>query len=270
MQSRRDVALGTDTLGSIRIPAAYCGVYGLKPTHGAVSNDGLVFLGRRFDCIGPLARSLTALERVWEVIGPGGGDERSFAGLVTPEGLAGVEVQAGVLAAYTKALDAIGLPQAGLTLPTDPTSIRMAALAEVGRELAADLGDARVARAADISPELHFVIGALEQIPLASALLDETRAALAEVLGDNRVLVMPTAPQAAFQHTDRPPATQADFTSLANVAGLPALAVPAGVDGDGMPVGVQFVGPAGSESRLIALARRIEPKLGGAVPLPRD
>lgn len=265
-----DVALGTDTLGSIRIPAAYCGVYGLKPTHGAVSNDGLVFLGRRFDCIGPLARSLTALERVWDVIGPGGEDQRPFAGLVTLEDLAGVEVQPGVLAGYTKAIDAIGLPTASLTLPADPTSIRMAALAEVGRELAGDLGDARVSRAADISPELHFVIGALEQVPLAPALLDETRAALAEALGDDRVLVMPSAPQAAFQHTDRPPATQADFTSLANVGGLPALAVPAGVDGDGMPVGVQLVGPAGSETRLIALARRIEPQLGGPVPLPRD
>jgi aspartyl-tRNA(Asn)/glutamyl-tRNA(Gln) amidotransferase subunit A len=51
-------ALGTDTLGSVRIPAAYCGVSGLKPTNGLVSNQGLILLVGRLDCIGPLARSV--------------------------------------------------------------------------------------------------------------------------------------------------------------------------------------------------------------------
>jgi len=271
-----DAALGTDTLGSIRIPAAYCGVYGLKPTFGGVSTDGLVFLGRRFDSIGSLARSLDVLARVWTVIGRGdgggggGGDEAPFAGVLTLDDLAGIVLEPGVAAGYARALAAIGLPADALALPAAPTDIRMAALAEVGRELAADLGTARTDRAGDLSPELHFIIGALEQVPLASARLDDVRAVLIDGLGRERVLVMPTTPQAAFAHTDRPSATQADFTCLANVAGLPALAVPAGIDHDGLPVGVQLVGPAGSETRLIALARRIEPALGGAVPLPRD
>ncbi|MGJ3647695.1 amidase [Sphingomonas sp. GlSt437] len=265
-----DLALGTDTLGSIRIPAAYCGIYGLKPTHGAVSTDGLVFLGRRFDSIGPLARSLDVITRAWAVIAPGhDAGEAPFAGVVTLAGLAGVEVQPAVTAAYDRALAAIGLPTTPLALPAAPTKIRLVALAEIGRELAADIGEARVSRRGDLSPELHFVIGALEAAPLDRQLLDATRAALVEGLGENRVLVMPTAPQAAFAHTPRPPATQADFTTLANVAGLPALAVPAGTDAEGLPVGIQLVGPAGSETRLIALARALEPALGGAVPLPR-
>ena len=62
-----DVALGTDTLGSIRIPAAYCGAYGLKPTHGAVPDEGLLFLRPEWDVIGPLAMDLGKLERVWQI-----------------------------------------------------------------------------------------------------------------------------------------------------------------------------------------------------------
>lgn len=264
-----DVALGTDTLGSIRIPAAYCGIYGLKPTHGAVDTDGLIFLGRRFDSIGPLARSLGVLERVWAVMAPGHAEgEAPFRGVVTLDGLAGVDVEAAVGGGYAMALAAIDLPVSAIRLPDTPTAIRLAALAEIGRELAADLGDDRIGRADQISPELHFVVGALETAPLNPMLLDEARAALIEAIGGDHVLLMPTAPQAAFAHTNRPPSTQADFTSLVNIAGLPALAVPVGTDASGLPVGVQLVGPAGSETRLIALARTLEPQLGGAVPLP--
>ena len=63
-------ALGTDTMGSVRIPAAYNGVYGLKPTHGLVPDDGLVFLARRLDSIGPLARSVADLAAVMAVLAP--------------------------------------------------------------------------------------------------------------------------------------------------------------------------------------------------------
>jgi aspartyl-tRNA(Asn)/glutamyl-tRNA(Gln) amidotransferase subunit A len=59
-----DVALGTDTMGSIRIPAAYCGVYGFKPAHSAISQDGLEKSEPSLDTIGPLARDLHTLERV--------------------------------------------------------------------------------------------------------------------------------------------------------------------------------------------------------------
>lgn len=266
-----DVALGTDTLGSIRIPAAYNGIYGLKPTRGAVNDDGLLALGRRFDSIGPLARSLDVLARCWAVIAPGNdAGDAAFAGVVTLDGLAGVAVQPGVATAYARALEAISLPTTMLTLPDTPTRIRLAALAEIGRELAADLGADRTARPALMSPELHFVLGAIEQAPLDPALLAATTDALVTAVGTDRVLVMPTAAQAAFAHTSRPPTTQADFTSLVSIAGLPALAVPVGTDGDGLPVGIQLVGPARSETRLMALARRLEPLLGGTVPLSGD
>lgn len=264
-----DAALGTDTLGSIRIPAAYNGVYGLKPTHGAVTVDGLVFLGRAYDSIGPLARDLDTLEQVWRVIGSDGGNTRPFARAVTLADLAGVAVQPAVGAAYVKALDALALPVTPLTLPGTPTALRLAALAGIARELIADLGDGRTARAALISPELTFVLNALEGLPTDPDLLAATRRVLVDTVGDNGVLVMPTTPQAAFAHGGPAPSSQADFTGLANIAGLPALAIPAGLDHDRLPVGIQLVGPAGSESRLIALARTLEPTLGGYTPPPQ-
>lgn len=257
-----DVALGTDTLGSIRIPAAYCGVYGLKPTNGAVDAGGLVPLGRRFDCIGPLARSLDLLERVWRTIGRDGG-AGGFARLVLLDDLAGVALEPGVQVGYARALAALPLPPTRMALADAPGAIRLAALAEIGRELAADLGADRTARADLISPELAFVLGAIEQAPLVPDVLARTRGTLVAALGDDGVLLLPTAPQAAFAHGGRAPSNQADFTSLANVAGLPALALPAGLDADGLPVGVQLVGPAGSETRLIALARELDHALGG-------
>ncbi len=63
-----DAALGTDTMGSIRIPAAMCGIYGFKPANASVSLDGLELCGPTLDAIGPLARSLDLLERVARVM----------------------------------------------------------------------------------------------------------------------------------------------------------------------------------------------------------
>jgi aspartyl-tRNA(Asn)/glutamyl-tRNA(Gln) amidotransferase subunit A len=260
-----DAALGTDTLGSVRIPAAYCGVYGLKPGWGAVDTQGLVFLGRRFDSIGPLALSLDVLERVWRVIGPGNDPAAPFARVVMLDDLAGVEVQPAVQAGYDRALAALDLPRSRLLLKDNPTTIRLAALAEIARELIIDLGPDRQARSELISPELTFILNALEGLKPDPDLLTRVRDVLLQAIGGDGVLIMPTAPQVAFPHGTPPPASQADFTALANIAGLPALSCPAGRDETGLPVGVQLVGPIGSEDRLIALARQLEPALGGAV-----
>lgn len=262
-----DVALGTDTLGSVRIPAAYCGIWGLKPTLGAVSDDGLVHLGTAFDCIGPLARDLDLLARVWAVMAPGQTDDRPFTRLLTLADIDQVPIQPAVDAGYQRVLRAIDLP-ADPFRPDDPLSaIRMAGLIESVNELIGDLGEAR--HGPLVSDELKFVMTAVGALPPAPDVIARTRATLVAALGDDGVLVMPTAPQSAFPHGARAPVTQAEFTSIASVAGLPALALPAGVDADHLPVSVQLVGPAGSETRLIALARRIEATIDGYAP-PRS
>ncbi len=256
-----DLALGTDTLGSIRLPAAYCGVYGLKPTHGAVSEDGLLYLDPALDCIGPLARDLDLIERAWDVIGSGGSDA-PFRRLILLDDLAGVACEPAVLAGYRAAGAAIDLPVSGVRLPADTSAIRIAALAGSVRYLIGELGPHR----ASASAELRFILDALEPVPANPDLLTAVKATLIETLGDDGVLLMPTAPQAAFAHGSGAPVNQADFTGLANIAGLPAIALPSGWSDDGLPVSVQLVGPPGSERRLIALARQVDSSLNQYKP----
>ena len=78
------------------------------------------------------------------------------------------------------------------------------------------------------------------------------------VVQEHGFLILPTAPNPAFPHCDPEPPAQADFTCLANIAGLPAISIPASWTEDGLPVGVQLVGPAGAEAGLFALARRLD------------
>ncbi|UVO55909.1 amidase [Sphingomonas sp. SUN039] len=271
-----DAALGTDTMGSVRIPAAYNGVYGLKPTHGAVSQDGLAMLEPSLDCIGPLAQDLAVLERVWEAMRSC--DSRSLGDanvrpssrlllsqehrVLTIANLANVTVQSAVQTAYTRALAAFGQSSLELTLPHPVTDVRLAGFIASGRYLIGELGALRHTRAKLISPELHFMLDYAENQEPRPDILADTRTALTDALGTDGILLMPTAPQAAFPH-GRPPANQADFTCLASVAGLPALAIPMGEDEDGMPVGVQIVGPAHSEDRLFAVAEMLDTHLKG-------
>jgi aspartyl-tRNA(Asn)/glutamyl-tRNA(Gln) amidotransferase subunit A len=258
-----DIALGTDTMGSVRMPAAYCGIYGLKPTHGSVSNDGLALLEPELDCIGPLAASLDLIERAWRVMVDEPGERGGgFGRALVLQGLAGVQTEPAVVASYQRAIRALGLEPAELSLPHSPTAVRMAGFVAAGRWLIDDLGNAYRADSPDVSDELKFMLSVAQRELPRPDILTETRAALVKAIGDDAVLLMPAAPQSAFAHGTRPPANQADFTCLASVAGLPALALPAGWSDDSLPVGVQLVGPAGSELGLIALGRELDARLG--------
>jgi aspartyl-tRNA(Asn)/glutamyl-tRNA(Gln) amidotransferase subunit A len=258
-------SLGTDTLGSVRIPAAYCGVYGLKPTNGALSDDGLVPLSRSLDCIGPLARSLDDLEAVWRVLGEPT-DAPTLDRLVLLDDLGGVECEGAVLAAYDRALEALhAIPRTQLALG-DLSAIRTAGFVKSARELSDWLGDDRTVKADLLSKELRWLLDYADKAEANPTLLADTAIALREAIGSDGVLLLPTAPQAAFAQGTRAPANQADFTALANIAGLPALSLPAGRDANGMPVAVQIVGPANSEAALIALARTLAARLAAGTP----
>lgn len=253
-----DLALGTDTLGSVRIPAAYCGVYGLKPTNGAVDSDGLAFLEPALDCIGPLAASLDLLDRCWQAMVDVPGRVRAFRRLVVLKDCAGVRLDPAVAAGYDRAHAVLDLPVEEVTLADTPTTIRMAGLVSAGRWLIADLGSEYRADNPGLSSGLRHILSVCADAAPRPEVLARTRAALHAALGQDGVLLMPTAPQVAFAHDTRAPVSQADFTALANIAGLPALALPSGWSADGLPVSVQLVGPAGSEASLIALARQMD------------
>ena len=255
-----DIALGTDTLGSIRIPAAYCGVYGLKPTHGVLSQDGLICLEPSFDVIGPLAASLAMVEAGWQVLGGAADtDARPLTRLLLLDELGGVAVEPAVNHGYSRAIIALDVESQSVTLDDTPASIREAGLGSCIAWLSAELGEAALGDR--ISPALAGTLKRADRLPPRPDVIARAKAQLVDGLGDDGLLLLPTAPQTAFAHGQRPPANQADFTALASIAGLPAISLPAGWSDDGMPVGVQLIGPAGSEAALFAVARRLDAEL---------
>lgn len=266
-------ALGTDTLGSVRIPAAYCGVYGLKPTHGAVSQAGLELVAADFDTIGPLARDLDDLEAMFRTLAAAH-QPRPIRRIRLVKDLGGVRCEPAVLSAYAHALSAIealGL-EIKESLELELMLVRLAGFIRASRELGGRLAALRSAKPAGFSSALCFLLdygaGCSDaQVRESDLLLARLRAQVPATIGDG-ALLLPTTPQAAFVHGGRAPANQADFTALASVTGLPALSLPAGADESGMPVAVQLVGAAGNELGLIDLARHLQPALGGFVAPP--
>jgi aspartyl-tRNA(Asn)/glutamyl-tRNA(Gln) amidotransferase subunit A len=266
-------SLGTDTLGSIRIPAAYCGIYGLKPSAGAVSQQGLELVVRDFDTIGPLARTLDDLEAVFTTISDAR-TPKAIGRISLLKDLGGVRCEPAVSAAYSQAVAALrleGLPVED-SLELDLKPIRLAGFVQAARELGTRLHELRETKGQFFSESLCFLLDygagcSDHDVSEGSAVLEQARAAVRAAVGDGALLI-PTAPQAAFVHGSRAPANQADFTALASISGLPALSLPAGTDATGMPVAVQLVGAEGNELGLIDLARRLEKHFGGFIPPP--
>jgi aspartyl-tRNA(Asn)/glutamyl-tRNA(Gln) amidotransferase subunit A len=258
-----DVALGSDTMGSVRIPASYCGIYGFKPANAAISQDGLEMAEPSLDVIGPMARSLSALERVARLIsdfgeGDNNGPDTVAAGMVLND-LGGVSCSSDVRAVYDKTVARLGVLQ-HVTLSSPLSRIRFAGFIKTARAMVAHFAGAD---AALLSPALRKLLTygpkrnasdwAADQTILA-ATAQEVRALVAR----NGFLILPAAPQTAFPHSDPAPANQADFTCIANIAGLPAISFPAGWSADGLPIGMQLIGQIGHEAGLFDLAKSLD------------
>jgi len=250
-----DIALGTDTMGSVRIPASHCGVYGFKPATASVSQEGLEPADLSLDAIGPLARDLDMLERAARVISGFGDDALEGAG-ATLTGH-GVEVHPEVARVFGTALAALRDPPARVVLSHPQSRVRFAGFIGVSREMAAHLRGLatsdRLAKLLTYGPRRSLSDWAEDRAILARA-----RAEVQAVVEEHGFLILPTVPNPPFPHSEPEPPAQADFTCLANIAGLPAISLPAGWTSDGLPIGVQLVGPAGAEAGLFALTRQLD------------
>lgn len=281
-----EAALGTDTLGSVRIPAAYCGLVGLKPTRGLIGRSGIVPLAPSLDTVGLLVRRVSDLAPPLQVlVGFDANDPDSRfppAGWAEDGGLPrkvgiplaveNVACEAQVLEGLARARAALanaGIGLVPLKMPGwRPEALRRAAFLLMECEAAVALRN-ELADPEGVSPGLRRlldygrkassgrVVAALEEMRATGAAFDR---AMAEV----DVLLLPTTPQRAFEWDAPVPANQADFTSLANVAGVPALALPVAVEDGGPPASVQLVGPPWSEHRLISLAAHLATALDEA------
>jgi amidase len=255
-----DFAIGTDTGGSIRVPAACCGIYGLKPTYGRVSREGVHPAQSSLDCVGVFARDLHMLERAMAGVDPTFQAEPSPVTVTL--GLVSVSAEPAINAALRALLASAHLRVQSMPLPSFEQAYA-AGVTILGAENWAAFGHlcdssslgadvrARLLATREISPES---LAAAEDC--RTRFQAEVDAALQSV----DALVLPTLP-------DFPPtlAAAADLktplrmTALVrsfNVSGHPALNLPLQTQA-GRPAGMQLVGRRYADAALCAVARRL-------------
>ncbi len=309
-------ALGTDTGGSVRLPASYCGVVGLKPTYGRVSRYGVIAFGSSLDQVGPLAKDVEDAAMLLRCIA--GHDPRDSTSLNAPvpdyvaeikraqslKGLkvgvpqeyfiAGVEagVEAAVRAAIAQLVDLgaevveVSLPHTRYGVPvyylvaTAEASANLSRYDGVRFGLRQDGGDMwetiRQTRTAGFGPEVKRRI-MLGTYALSAGYYDAyylkaqqvrtlLRRDFEQAFKQVDVLVSPVAPGVAFElgsKTDDPLQMYLSdvFTVTLNLAGVCGISVPCGFV-EGMPVGLQIIGPALGESRILQVAYQYEQATG--------
>ncbi|MFP4378381.1 MAG: amidase family protein [Spirochaetales bacterium] len=305
------VAFGTDTGGSVRQPASFCGVYGLKPTYGSLSRYGLVAYASSLEVAGILGDSVEIVEELFSATT--GIDRMDQTSVITPAeapdekagrvaflggelGLdartaAGYRMMREAVAALGIEIDEIELKTGEYVIPTYYTIAAAEASANLARFNGVRYGQrpfyaenpeelVRSARASGFGSEVKLRVllgtyvlrsGFQEQYyQRAQRIRTAIKNELSELFVRYDALFLPVFPCAAFAHgageLDAFQQKLADkFTTLANLAGLPALSIPSGVH-DRLPVGVQAMGPAFSESRLLGLAKRIRKEIPYARP----
>lgn len=274
-----DVGLGTDTGGSIRVPAAYQGLFGIRTSHGAVSAEGLLPLAPSFDTVGWLTRDAATLAAVGEVLLPetAGAAPARFAGMsVPPELLALAEpgiaeaIRAFAAApelppAETEPFPVVELPgwlaafqtvqgfeawqQHGEWIQAHPDALGADVAGRFAKAARIAAGQAEAARDLLRSARQRirdFVGGGLLVLPSASSVAPLlTEVAQASALGGTTI---DAVRQATMQ-----------LTCIAGIAGLPALSLPLVTPG-GLPCGVSIVGPVHRDLDLLRLACRLGPR----------
>jgi aspartyl-tRNA(Asn)/glutamyl-tRNA(Gln) amidotransferase subunit A len=326
------LSLGTDTAGSIRQPAAFCGVVGLKPTYGRVSRYGLIAFGSSLDCPGPLARTVADAALMLGVIaGPDRHDNTAATVPVTDYGRGledgvrgmriglspdyfrityfdaesgdllerpvGADIRAPVERA-ARLLQAMGaeivpdvpMPHTQYGIPAYFVISRVEAASNLHRYDGVKYGYRTPERVKDLremyrksraqgfglQPKLRILMGMYvsaaqysEQYYVRAlrvrSLIRSDFDAIFDPHGPYRLdaLLTPTTPTTAFSmaevYGDSVLMQYADqLTVAANHAGVPGISIPGGLGSDGLPVGIQFLGPDFSEAALLRLGRAYE------------
>ena len=303
------VAMGTDTGGSVRIPAALCGVAGFRPTAGRYSQDGIVPISNTRDTAGPLARSVEDLALFDSVIAGVAGDlpDMSLEGArigvprghfyenLHPETSRIAEAALTALAEAGAVLVEAEMPDvpkldgaAGFPIALFETVVELNRyLSESGLPL--DLASLAGAVASpDVAGLLQGVLtpeGAIPE-PVYREALTQTRPALqaayAEYFASNDVIaaIFPTTPLPAAPigedetvelNGERVPTflTFIRNTGPSSLAGIPGVTLPAGLSDSNLPVGMELDGPVGTDRALLALGAAVEAVLP-ATPAPRS
>jgi Asp-tRNA(Asn)/Glu-tRNA(Gln) amidotransferase A subunit family amidase len=283
-------ALGTDTGCSIRLPAAFCGVVGFKPTHGRISTDGAVPLSPSLDHVGVLAAEVEVAARVAAVLGvESGAPVEDLDGLVVgvgepPQGLPlPADRAASVTAAVTVCRD-LGARIVPVRLPPAEDVAACYAAVQAAEAAAVHVDELGIwpARRQDYGSDVRERMDRAVRVDLAGyrhgiRLAVSLRERAAALLAGVDLLLTPVAacaPGLVIRPHDvevagRPvPLRDAvlPYTQWQNVCGLPACAVPAGVDAGGLPVGVQVTGRPWADGLVLGAAGLLQARLRARLP----
>lgn len=263
-----DVAFGSDTGGSVRIPAACCGVVGLKTTHGRISLEGTRPLAPMFDTIGPLGRDVAATALGMALLEPGftpaaAGSLPDVVGIPRQ----GPDTDPTITAAVADALQLAGWRTVDVDLPGWDAAERAATVVSAATAyrhwswLLAAHGDLI---GTDVAGRLTAG-GAIDaaEVERATAVLVAWRSEVRAVLRATPLLAMPTLPVLPPRIDEEVAApVLTAWTRAANAAGTPAISLPVPRRGGGFPASLQFMADDGAEDLLLAAAARVEAAVG--------
>jgi aspartyl-tRNA(Asn)/glutamyl-tRNA(Gln) amidotransferase subunit A len=264
-----EAALGSDSGGSIRIPAACCGVVGFKPSHGLVSLDGCFPLAPTFDHAGPMARDVETCARMLETLAPGF-ERAALDSLEELEvGVAWLERADQLVRARVEAAAELFPRRRRVAFPL-PEGIAAIFMAEAARSHESLFPQFADAYGANVRSKLERCLQVTDaELAAARSRLEEYRERAARVAEGLDLIVTPTLACVA------PPAVTDDreilgalirFTYPFNALGWPALALPCGPAEHGLPASVQLAGGAGEDARVIAAGVLLEQALAHGQP----
>ncbi|MES2523001.1 MAG: amidase [Gemmatimonadota bacterium] len=263
-----DFAIGSDTGGSVRAPASFCGIYGIRPTHGRIPLDGVLPLAPGFDTCGWFSRDATLLARVGDVLL--GGTAVSPGRLLLAEdafALAMPDAAAALQPAVSRVRALLGEPQQ-VTVSDEGLSrwfevFRTLQFDEIRRTHGAWVSRVRPNFGPQIAPRFDAVMASdPRDAERMQPVWDRIRARLDALLADNAVLLLPTMPdiapllQSPLDQTVAFRERSLALLCIAGLGGLPQVSLPM-AQSQGCPIGLSMIAARGNDEMLLEIAVRL-------------